>query len=131
MEKKLTKKELQALRQAAMIEAAMIDSLNILLTGDRRHDSDLRVVLALYVCSLPATFKRNIGTTELWDGYIRAGYEQLLRTADDRLPGFSRSVTDMLKGLEDLWDAQDRKEAEKVQKGKTASGKGPAPEARS
>ena len=106
MEKKLTKKEMHAMRQAALVEASLIDSLNILLSGDRKHDSDLRMVLTIYACSLPATFLHNIGSPELWENYIRKGYEQLLICAENRLPGFRRAVEDLQKDLDEMRSAQ-------------------------
>lgn len=112
MEKKITKKEMHALRQAALVEASLIDCLNILLSGDRKHDSDLKMVLTIYICSLPATFLHNIGSSELWDNYISKGYEQLLICADNRLPGFRRAVEDVLKDLDEMRTAQDRKDEE-------------------
>ena len=111
MEKNLTKKQLEALRQAAMVEACMIESLNILLSGDRKHEADLRFVLSMYVCSLPPTFKRDLGSYGLWDEYIGAGYDLLLKNADERLPGFRENVEDMLRSMEDIWKVMDEKEA--------------------
>lgn len=95
METKLTKMDIANMMTAAIVDAAIMDSLNILLTGDRRHEGHLRLALSTYMINTLEAFIGCPEGREIWQETNARGYDALLESADGRLPGFKAHMDEL------------------------------------
>lgn len=99
MEKTMKEKDLISLRQTAMIEAERLKAMQIMLDEDHRHEAELRTSLTFYMCCLNRLFNTK-ETAEVWNDYLKIGYNQLLNSADNRFKGFREDIDHLLFDLE-------------------------------
>lgn len=99
MEKTMKEKDLISLRQTAMIEAERLKAMQIMLDEDHRHEEELRTSLTFYMCCLNRLFNTK-ETAEVWNGYLKSCYNQLLNSADNRFKGFREDIDHLLFDLE-------------------------------
>lgn len=99
MEKTMKEKDLISLRQTAIIEAERLKAMQIMLDEDHRHEAELRTSLTFYMCCLNRLFNTK-ETAEVWNDYLKIGYNQLLNSADNRFKGFREDIDHLLFDLE-------------------------------
>lgn len=110
MENKVSKKELMALRQAAIIESERMKVFEILLEGNRKHEEQLRTSLTFYICSMLRTFNCGIDDGTVWNEFVRHAYEDMLESAERRLPGIGEDIEYLCRELD-----KERKKQEKAE----------------
>ena len=110
MENKVSKKELMALRQAAIIESERMKVFEILLEGNRKHEEQLRTSLTFYICSMLRTFNCGIDDGTVWNEFVRQAYEDMLGSAERRFPGIGEDIEYLCRELD-----KERKKQEKAE----------------
>ena len=100
MEKKISKKELMAMRQMAAMESERMKAIKILLDGDRNHEDQLRASLTFYLCCVMRNFNDPAYEGIIWNEYLKCTYDELLASADARFCNLSEDIRYLCKELD-------------------------------
>lgn len=99
MEKKISKKELMAMRQMAAMESERMKAIKILLDGDRAHEEQLRASLTFLLCCILNSFDDPAYEGVIWNEYLKCTYDELLETAETRFPHLGEDIKYLCKEL--------------------------------
>ena len=99
MEKKITKKELMAMRQMAVMESERMKAIKILLDEDRDHEEQLRASLTFLLCCIVNSFDDPAYEGIIWNEYLKCTYDELLESAETRFPHLDEDVKYLCKEL--------------------------------
>lgn len=108
MEKKITKKELMAMRQIATMESERMKAIKILLDEDRDHEEQLRASLTFLLCCIVNSFDDPAYEGIIWNEYLKCTYDELLESAETRFPHLDEDIKYLCKELKKERSKKDR-----------------------
>ena len=108
MEKKITKKELMAMRQMAVMESERMKAIKILLDEDRDHEEQLRASLTFLLCCIVNSFDDPAYEGIIWNEYLKCTYDELLESAETRFPHLDEDIKYLCKELKKERSKKDR-----------------------
>lgn len=108
MEKKITKKELMAMRQMATMESERMKAIKILLDEDRDHEEQLRASLTFLLCCIVNSFDDPAYEGIIWNEYLKCTYDELMESAETRFPHLDEDIKYLCKELKKERSKKDR-----------------------